>query len=432
MKNNQQSRKRRQLSRLIEELKFRSEDSNQSPALMHRIKLKIKFLLQDLSGFVSKYQLKRILGSFAVVFGFAATSHAQNFAPPVQNPFGLGAPQVELQFPQMVDLDDDGDLDILAGMYGGTPVVFYYENTGTAASPSFAGPVQDPFGLSNPYIAVPAVADLDNDGDFDVLMGEYYGILNYYENTGTPSAPAFAAPVANPFGLDSTYELAFPEFADLDNDGDMDLLVGEGYANLQYFENIGTPSAPAFAAPVLNPFGTATGYGLAIPELADFDNDGDLDLLVGAYYGNFEYYMNTGDAANPAFFGPATNPYNLTQTYEFAFPAAADFDDDGDIDILAGEYYANFQYFENIDSTMSVNELAIEGSISPNPVNDHVNFDFDEAVTHAEFLNLAGQVVLTIDNPGKNTNVSSLDPGVYIINCTHLNEQKSTHKLQKL
>jgi hypothetical protein len=430
MKNKHQSRKRRQLSRLIEALKYRMEYSNESTGVIHRIKLKIKFLLQDLSGFVSKHQLKRILGSFALVFGFAASFHAQDFAAPVQNPFGLVTPEVYLQFPEMVDFDNDGDLDILTGAdYG----VYYYENTGSAKAPIFAAPQQDPFGLSNPSTFVtPAVTDLDNDGDLDVLIGDNYGVLNYFENTGTASAPAFEAPVANPFGLSSTYEYALPEFADLDNDGDLDLMVGDYNGNFQYFENTGTASIPAFTAPVQNPFGMiATGSYISMPELADFDNDGDLDLLIGVL-GNFEYYLNTGDVANPVFDGPTTNPFGLTQTYDVAYPVAADLDNDGDFDLLVGEFYGTFQYFENVDPTTSIVEITVDGSISPNPVLNLAHFDFDVEVSHVEFLNLAGQVVLMIENPGKNTDLSSLDPGVYLIKCTHLNDQKSTHKLQKL
>ena len=126
-----------------------------------------------------------------------------------------------------------------------------------------------------------------------------------------------------PFGLSATYSLAIPSFADLDNDGDMDLLVAEQYANMQYFENLGTAEAPSFEAPQQNPFGLSTGYGISAPEFGDFDNDGDQDIVVGAYYGNLEYYLNTGTDSTPNFFGPATNPFGLTQTYEFAFPSSS-------------------------------------------------------------------------------------------------------------
>ena len=117
--------------------------------------------------------------------------------------------------------------------------------------------VANPFGMS--YIGQDiqmAVADLDGDGDYDALLGEMSGSFYYYENTGTAIAPAFAAPVMNPFNLTNiARNESTPEFGDLDGDGDLDLIVGALNADILYFENTGTTIAPAFAAMQANPFG---------------------------------------------------------------------------------------------------------------------------------------------------------------------------------
>ena len=433
MKNNNQGRKTRQLARLVEELKVKMADKNSSLGTIHQLKLRIKFLLKELIGFIETHHLKRILGALAVVFGFTATSKAQVFSAPVQNPFGLTQPAVQsyLSFPEFADLDNDGDLDILCGGYNAN--FQYYQNTGSATAPVFAAPVADPFGLSDiQYLAAPALGDLDNDGDLDLLVGEYYGNLNYYENIGTSAAPNFAAPISVPFGLTNTYNFAFPSFVDLDNDGDLDLLVGDANSDQQYFENTGTASLPAFAAPVSNPFGLQTSYGIAIPELADLDHDGDFDLVIGAYAGAFQYVENIGTVNNPAFSNPLANPFGLTPTYYFNFPAIADLDNDGDVDILVAEYYGVFQYFQNIDPTTSLDEISLQGSISPNPMGDFTNFDFDNQIQTAEFINLSGQVVLTVNKPGKNVDVSSLESGIYLVKCTNAEQQSAIVKLQKL
>ena len=131
--------------------------------------------------------------------------------------------------------------------------------------------------------STPSFADLDGDGDLDAVVGEAYGSLNYFENTGTAIAPAFTARTgaANPFdGVDVGFFSA-PSFADLDGDGDLDAVVGEVDGTLNYFENTGSASAPAFTARTgaANPFDGVDVGARSTPSFADLDGDGDLDAV---------------------------------------------------------------------------------------------------------------------------------------------------------
>ena len=353
MKQTHYSRKTRQLKRLISDLNDALRTMPGRLDLIDRLKAKISSLLRALRSVLPKYELRRALGTLAAVFGltFATQVHGQYFTVPVENAFGLAPNPGGLGGVEMVDLDADGDFDLIQGGYYG--VFEYFENTGTAAAPMFAAPQQNPFGLvSTLYYSFPEAADLDGDGDFDLLIGEYYGNMQYFENTGTAGAPAFAAPVVNPFGITAGYYVAWPDFVDLDADGDLDLLVGEVLGNMLYFENTGTVNAPAFAAASTNPFGLQATYLIAAPEFVDLDGDGDMDLLVGEYaYGNMNYFENTGTTMAPAFAAPVQDPFGLTPTNQLSHPATADLDADGDPDLVVCEQYAILQYFENINCT---------------------------------------------------------------------------------
>lgn len=376
MKHNFFSRKTRQLNLLVKKLKLALEDGDQSPVLIERLKLRISLLLKELTGYFSKRQLKGILGSLAVIFGLTFNTNAQIFGAPVQNPFGISntAPAAIGAFDD-VDLDGDGDLDLIQEGYGSSPyggALFYFENTGNSTAPIFGTPIVDPFGLTASLeYGAPEAADIDNDGDMDLLVGGYdgagYGQIQYFQNSGTANAPAFAAPVVNPFGLVNTLYLSFLRTVDIDNDGDLDILTCQAYGSLIYFQNTGTAAAPAFALPVVDPFGfVALPNVFSMPTFGDLDDDGDYDLMVGETYGTLNYYENTGTAAAPAFAASVVNPFGLAGVYYYAAPNFVNLDGDCDLDLMAGEYLSTLNYFENTDSAVDGTVTAVGTTITAN------------------------------------------------------------------
>ena len=278
---------------------------------------------------------------------------AQFTASPSIAPFGLSAVAV-YSTPIFVDIDGDGDLDAFVGdRYGG---VYFFANTGSSTSPAFAVPVTNsPFGLSNVGLRnSPAFGDIDGDGDLDAFVGEVNGNVYFFANTGSSSAAAFAAPVTDsPFGLSDVGVLNTPTFADIDGDGDLDALVGEVNAEAHFFENTGSSTSAAFAAPVSNlPFGLDLNGSRSAPTLADIDGDGDLDAFVGRTDGNVDFFENTGNSTAPAFAARVANAF--VDVGQRSVPTFADIDGDGDLDAFVGEYDGYVNFFENVAPLVEV------------------------------------------------------------------------------
>ena len=285
-----------------------------------------------------------------------AGSAGITFLPPQTNPFGLA--NVGLRSaPFFTDMDGDGDLDAFIGEINGSAL--YFENTGTATGPAFAGVVTDPFGLSGVgNYNSPSFADIDGDGDLDGLVGEADGTLWFFENTGTATSPAFAAAIANPFGLADVGSESKPTFADIDGDGDLDVFAGESFGNTLFFENTGTMTSPAFAAAGVNAFGLTTVGATSAPTFIDLDNDGDLDALMGESSGNVFYFENTGSVTVPAFAHSVTDPFGFSDVGFDSVPTFADLDGDSDPDAIIGDFFGDSRYFENISSVPLPVELA--------------------------------------------------------------------------
>lgn len=136
--------------------------------------------------------------------------------------------------------------------------------------------------------ATPTLGDIDADGDLDLFVGESSGTLNYFENTGTPTRAEFTL-VSDEYGDFDVGRRSLPVLHDVDDDGDLDLVVGSESDGVRLFRNVGSPESPSF---VDEGSMGIPDFGFAAPAFADLDGDGDDDLILGGARGGLWFYEN--------------------------------------------------------------------------------------------------------------------------------------------
>ncbi len=403
--------------------------------------------LPDLIDLDSDSDLDLIFGSYNKIEYYKNTGNSSSAI--FENTSG-GIDSTYYTMPEFVDIDNDGDFDMFVGIYNENAYAFmyaYYKNTGTSENPVFEKQAwtDNPLNADTALTFIPVLkfADIDNDGDFDVFTAGYGGSsdLRYFKNTGTADAPVFEEQTGgnNPFnGLSNILDL---DFVDIDNDGDLDCFMGILGQGMDFYRNTGTASAPVFtseASPVTIP---DTWYYL-FPEFADIDNDGDFDLIAGGFdYDLYQwevlYAENKGTADTPDFkaqYGNA-NPLNLS----FYVPgiAFADIDNDGDQDCFIGTLGGSIYYFKNKTVSAGIENAATDNSLSvyPNPASNEIRIDlssFGSEDVNISVFDITGKIVSSYILKDKNTiNVSNLKSGVYFIKARDNKHSETAEFIKK-
>ncbi len=238
--------------------------------------------------------------------------------------------------PEFCDLDGDEDLDLFCG--DGMGYVAYFKNTGTPSSADFQLETYqfEPF-YSTADISF---ADIDNDGDEDVLFGYWC-----YYNSGSATQFNFQSPGDSLFDTSGNLLLC-PRMAtvDINSDSDIDIFAGQySSGEIRFYENIGSPEQYLFQLTAESWLGIVVSGGVADPTFCDLDADDDYDLFIGERYGKIWYYRNDGDSVNYDF-TLVTDNYADIDVGDYASPEFADIDGDGDYDLFVGRDNQFLQY----------------------------------------------------------------------------------------
>ena len=254
-----------------------------------------------------------------------------------------------------VDVENDGDLDIYVLNFAGTN--FLYLNDGIGNFTKFNN---SPIVTDNDQSIVASWGDYDNDGDLDLFKGIGGNTSNIlYENSGTLNF--FNA--NNSVISSDKFSTLGASWADIDNDGDLDLFVANflGQNNSLYINNGDKTFTQIKTGAIVNDGGRSVGTSFG-----DIDNDGDLDLFIGNYTENNFLYLNDG-TPNYTFTKVTAGAVVSDMGNTFGV-SMCDYDNDGDIDVFAcnQDNQKNFLYRNDGNSNNWIN-LKLAGKISNKP-----------------------------------------------------------------
>ncbi len=344
-------------------------------------------------------------------------------------------------YPVLTDFDGDGLVDLVIGNFGYfTPTssssyqtkISLYKNTGSASSPAFLR-ITDNFlnlgSLGFTTGAYPSFADMDNDGDLDMIIGDYDGKVHLFTNSSGNST-TLTLSLTSPQLMDDNNQIidvgyaAKPTLFDINGDGDFDLIIGEENGNLNYYENVGGQTSPIFRLQATN-WGNVdvsewwTTIGNSAPVLFR-NNQNDIQLFVGSERGDIFHY----NGINGNIMGTFTVVDTLVSGINIgpnSAPAIGNLNNDTLVDLIVGTKRGGLSlYMGTNDNTSFIfeddKELGIQ--IYPNPGASQIFIKgLDTYIDyHYSIIDNAGRIVSKEWNKkGNEILIHNLESGFYIL-----------------
>ena len=277
--------------------------------------------------------------------------------------------------------------------------------------------------------------DFNNDDILDIIVGDRDGFINFFRGTATSTLTTMPDITAGGVAIDVGANSA-PVVADWNEDGLLDLVIGSETGTIRLYLNSGTPTAHSFTTfSLLQSSGTSISIYRGCPQVVDLDGDGKKDLIVGDDNGKIAFYANTGTNAAPAFSG-----YEFLRSggvdidlYYGARLWVNDWDENGQPDLLISDYEGWVYLY--LGSTVGVEEgtwglvspetgILISGSPTSGTFQVDLSLETATEVT-GRIYSSEGRLVSTTEHGplsgGQHTLSYDLDgnsPGVYFVTMT--------------
>ena len=250
------------------------------------------------------------------------------------------------------DLDGDGDMDVISSIYNNNKVVWYENTDGLGTFGAQQNITTSAWGVRTVH-----TADLDGDGDMDVLVASSGDSrITWYENIdgqGTFGPQQVISLMTN--------SALWVYASDIDGDGDMDVIsaAGTGGSNVSWYENTDGQGTFGAQQEIASIFGSSWVYA------TDLDGDGDMDVLSASASGDdfISWHENTDGQGT---FGPRQIIIPITGGTFSMYPT--DLDGDGDLDMLTGSYSSDLvSWYENTDGQGTYGSRQLIAPIINNP-----------------------------------------------------------------
>lgn len=341
-------------------------------------------------------------------------------------------------YPVLFDYDKDGLLDLFVGNYGYydssayhsgflksyySSAIAYFKNVGTASSPSFQL-INEDFGDLRQYnyqALYPTLADIDEDGQVELLCGCSDGTLLLRDGEILEN---------NYLSID-VGDFATPQFYDIDHDGKMDLLIGNRRGHITYYHNESSNGQISFSM-MTDELGsvdvrdyTLSYYGYATP--CFFEYQGTTMLVCGNEQGHLFLYDQIDDNLNGVFRLRSSDLKEHIQEKTFDINegirigvAIANVKEGAYPDLFVGNYAGGLSFFEGSEPLpVSIPNPVISNKIKvyPNPASQNVNIEWmHEGYAELRLYDLTGRLVMqsAFNDDSKVLNISNLSPSIYI------------------